>query len=113
MYLVAEQRVLKVNYPKKRSSESAIQVIFAPEPRQEPGEIIGVAVSILHSLVFIHVKKKGLFAFTMYGEFVWNMGPVFERFGYYQGCKGTLNDCHFSSAPVLDQCEGSIYVSYF
>ncbi|KAK2663083.1 hypothetical protein Ddye_001657 [Dipteronia dyeriana] len=112
MYLVAEERVLKVNFMKMGTSESATQVFFGPGPgQQKPGEIVGVAVSTLSSLVFINVKNRGLFAFAMHGQLLWSVGPVLDQFGYRQGCRRTVTDCYFTSVPVIDQCEASIYIS--
>ncbi|KAK4833407.1 hypothetical protein QYF36_004333 [Acer negundo] len=112
MYLVAEQTVLKVNFLKMGTSESATQVFFGPGPgQQKPDEIIGVAVSTLSSLVFINVKNRGLFAFAMHGQLLWSVGPVLDQFGYRQGCRRTVTDCYFTSVPVIDQCEASIYIS--
>ncbi|KAK0583967.1 hypothetical protein LWI29_005724 [Acer saccharum] len=94
------------------TSESATQVFFGPGPgQQKPGEIIGVAVSTLSSLVFINVKNRGLFAFVMHGQLLWSVGPVLDQFGYRQGCRRTVTDCYFTSVPVIDQCEASIYIS--
>ncbi|KAL5806049.1 hypothetical protein ACOSQ4_028782 [Xanthoceras sorbifolium] len=112
IYLVADKRVLKVNFLKMGTSESATQVFFGPGPgQQDPGEIIGVAVSTLNSLVFINVKNRGLFAFTLLGKLLWSAGPVLDQFGYRQGCRRTVTDCYFTTVPIIDQCEASIYVS--
>ncbi|KAK3204154.1 hypothetical protein Dsin_018200 [Dipteronia sinensis] len=90
------------------TSESATQVFFGPGPdQQKPGEIMGVAVSTLSSLVFINVKNRGLFAFAMHGQLLWSVGPVLDQFGYRQGCRRTVTDCYFTSAPVIDHCEAS------
>ncbi|KAI9152900.1 hypothetical protein LWI28_002715 [Acer negundo] len=108
MYLVAEQTVLKVNFLKMGTSESATQVFFGPGPgQQKPDEIIGVAVSTLSSLVFINVKNRGLFAFAMHGQLLWSVGPVLDQFGYRQGCRRTVTDCYFTSVPVIDQYASS------
>lgn len=112
MYLVAENRVLKVDFLKIGTSESATQVFFGSGAGKEgTGEIAGLAVSTLSSYVFINVKNRALFTFMARGELLWSFGPVLDQFGYRQGCMKSVADCYFTSVPVIDQCEASIYVS--
>lgn len=113
IYVVAEDRVLKINPLNIGGSESAVEVFFGPkQPGAEtPGEIVGVAVSISSSRVLIAVKKRGLFAYRLHGKLVWSAGPVLYQHGFRLGCRKSLADCYFSSAPVIDHCEASIYVS--
>lgn len=105
--------MLKINPLNIGGSESAVQVFFGPkQPGAETsGEIVGVAVSISSSRVLITVKKRGLFAYRLHGKPVWSAGPVLYQHGFRQGCRKNLADCYFSSAPVIDHCEASIYVS--
>ncbi|CAI9109987.1 OLC1v1009937C1 [Oldenlandia corymbosa var. corymbosa] len=107
IYLVAENRVLKVNPFNVGTSESAVEEFFGPEPE----EIIGLDVSVSSSCVIINVRNRGLFAYRLYGQMIWSAGPLIYQHGYRQGCKNNVTDCSFSSSPVIDHCEASIYVS--
>ncbi|KAE8673892.1 putative Serine-threonine protein kinase, plant-type [Hibiscus syriacus] len=111
IYLIAENRVLQINIIKIGTSEPAIQVLFDPGPGERGDEIVGIAVSTLCSSVIINVENRGLFAYLMRGELLWSIGPVMNQYGYRQGCRKNVSDCYFSSAPVIDQCEASIYIS--
>ncbi|XWS22204.1 hypothetical protein CRYUN_Cryun29cG0014100 [Craigia yunnanensis] len=112
IYLIAENRVLQINIMKVGTSEPAIQVFFGPGPGQQGGdEIVGLAVSTMSSSVFINVKNRGLFVYLMRGQLLWSAGPVLDRYGYKQGCRKDASDCYFASAPVIDQCEASVYIS--
>ena len=111
--MVAENRILKINFKNTGISEPSVEVFFGPEPSQHAeAEIIGVSVSTLSSIIFINIKNRGLFAYQSHGNLVWSVGPVLYQFGYRQGCRKNLTDCYFMSAPMLDQCEASIYVSF-
>ncbi|XP_021888000.1 protein GAMETE EXPRESSED 3 isoform X3 [Carica papaya] len=112
IYLIAEDRVLKVDLKKNGTSGSAAENFFSPGPGQEgPIEIIGLAVSTLSSSVFINIKNRGLFAFSTNGRPLWIAGPVLKQFGYRIGCRKAVTDCFFASVPVIDRCEASIYIS--
>lgn len=112
VYLVAENRVLKVDLLKIGTSESATQVFFGTGAGEEgTGEIAGIAVSTSSSSVYINVKCRALFAFMTHGQLLWSAGPVLDQLGFRQGCTKSDADCSFTSVPVIDQCEGSIYVS--
>ncbi|XP_048328207.2 protein GAMETE EXPRESSED 3 [Ziziphus jujuba] len=112
IYVVAENRILKINLLKVGTSEPAAQVFLSFEPDKERnGEIIGLSISTLVSSLFINIRSRGLFAYTMRGKLLWSAGPVTDRFGYRQGCRKNVTDCYFTSAPVIDQCEASIYIS--
>lgn len=102
IYLVAEDRVLRVN----PLNISSVEVFFGPEA----GEIIGLAVSISSSCVIINVKNWGLFAYRLHGRLLWSAGSVLYRHGYRQGCAKNVTDCYFSSVPVIDHCEAAVYV---
>ncbi|XP_027357154.1 protein GAMETE EXPRESSED 3 [Abrus precatorius] len=114
IYLVADNRILMINYGNIGASEPAAEVFFGPQPDQHAeAEIIGFSVSTLGlgSTVFISIKNRGLFAYKSHGRLLWSVGPVLNQFGYRQGCKKNLTDCYFASVPVLDQCEASIYIT--
>ncbi|KAJ1412796.1 WD40/YVTN repeat-like-containing domain superfamily [Sesbania bispinosa] len=112
IYLVADNRILLINYGNIGTFEPAAEVFFGPEPGQQAeAEIIGLSVSTLSSTVFINIKNQGLFAYRSHGRLLWSVGPMLYQFGYRQGCRKNLTDCYFASVPVLDQCEASIYIS--
>ncbi|XP_059452611.1 protein GAMETE EXPRESSED 3-like [Corylus avellana] len=110
IYLVAENRVVKITFLNIGTSEAAAEVFFSQVPGEE-FEIIGLSVSTLSSSVFINVKNRGLFAYMTRGQLLWSAGPVLYRFGYRQGCRKNVTDCFFTSVPMVDQCEASIYIS--
>ncbi|KAF6160860.1 hypothetical protein GIB67_041914 [Kingdonia uniflora] len=112
VYLIAENRVLKVDPFNIGTSESTVEVFFGDKSTSVvPDEIIGISIGMLSSALFINVKNRGLFAYMLRGQFLWSAGPVLYRSGYRQGCWKNITDCYFTSAPVVDQCEGSIYIS--
>ena len=110
IFLVAENKVLRINPLNIGTSESAVEVFFGSDPGEEGSEIIGISVSTLSSSLFINVKKRGLFAYRLQGQLSWTTGPVLYQSGYRQGCRKNDIDCYFASTPVIDQCEASIYV---
>lgn len=96
------------------TSESTVDIFFGPNSTSGgSGEIIGIAISIWYTSLFVTIRNRGLFAILFRGDLLWSAGPLLYRFGYRQGCKKNLTDCYFSSAPVVDQCEGTLYVSVF
>ena len=105
--MVEENRVLKIN-PLNNDPYSTVQEFFGPEP----GEIIGLAVSVSSSCVIINVRNRGLFAYRLQGQLLWTAGPVLYQHGYRQGCRKNISDCYFSSNPVIDHCEANIYVRF-
>ncbi|MCL7023803.1 hypothetical protein MKW94_004761 [Papaver nudicaule] len=112
VYLVAENKILKINPPNARNPESTFEVFFGDTLTTEgSNKISGMAVSVISSLVFITVENRGLFAYTLRGQRLWSAGPVLYRSGYRIGCKRNITDCYFTSAPVVDQCEASVYIS--
>ncbi|KAI3452129.1 hypothetical protein Pfo_008794 [Paulownia fortunei] len=112
IYLVAENRVLKLYPPKIGTPEAAVEVFFGPGQGTEgSGEIIGVCASISSSCVLINVKNRGLFAYRLHGQLLWSAGPVLYQHGYRQGCKKNITECYFTSVPVIDHCEASIFIS--
>ncbi|KAK7273195.1 hypothetical protein RIF29_14244 [Crotalaria pallida] len=112
IYLVADNRVLMINFGNTGTSEPVVEIFFGPEPGQQAEvAIIGVSVSTLSSTVFINIKDRGLFAYRSHGLLLWSLGPMLYQFGYRQGCKQNLTNCYFASVPMLDQCEASIYIS--
>ncbi|KAK9090977.1 hypothetical protein Sjap_024154 [Stephania japonica] len=111
IYLIAENKVLKINPPSNGASESTAEIFFGDESTTGGSEeIIGISISVVSSYMFINVKERGLFAYMLNRQFLWSAGPVLYQFGYRQGCKKNISNCHFTSSPVVDQCEGSIYV---
>ncbi|KAJ6402645.1 hypothetical protein OIU84_014699 [Salix udensis] len=109
LYLVAENRVLKINFSNVSSSPPAVEVFFGPEKGQAgAGDIIGLAESTLSSSVFINIKNRGLFAYKMHGKLHWSAGTVLSQYGYSLGCRKGVKDCSFSSTPVVDRCEASL-----
>ncbi|GMP28477.1 hypothetical protein CsSME_00004001 [Camellia sinensis var. sinensis] len=111
IFLVAENKVLRINPLNIGTSESAVEVFFGSEAGDEEGEIIGLSVSMLSSSVFINVKNKGIFAYRLQGQLLWIAGPLLYQSGYRQGCRKNDKDCYFTSTPVIDQCEATIYIS--
>ncbi|XP_009772084.1 protein GAMETE EXPRESSED 3 isoform X1 [Nicotiana sylvestris] len=110
IYVVAEDRVLKINPLNVGSSETAVELFFGTES-ERPGEIIGLAVSMSTSSVLINVKNRGLFSYRLHGKLHWSAGPVLYQRGYRQGCRKNITECYFSTVPVFDHCEASIYIS--
>ncbi|WCJ25394.1 gamete-expressed 3 [Euphorbia peplus] len=113
IYLIAENRILDINYIDSGPYFSPTsEVFFGPEKgHQGAGELIGFAVSTLSSSLYINFKNRGLFAFTTSGKLLWSVGPVLFQAGYNLGCRKALTHCYFSSVPVLDLCEASLYIS--
>ncbi|KAG6515131.1 hypothetical protein ZIOFF_025516 [Zingiber officinale] len=71
-----------------------------------------VAVGMEFEAVGIEIEKRNIFGRRRSREqLLWSAGPLLYRFGYRQGCKKNTTDCFFNSVPVVDQCEGTIYVS--
>lgn len=111
--MVAESRVVQITFPNTETSEATAQVLFGAEAgQQEAGEIIGLSLTTLTSTLFINIKNRGLFAYKSDGRLRWSVGPVLYQFGYRQGCRNNLTDCFFTSVPVLDHCQASLYVSF-
>ncbi|CAL1390760.1 unnamed protein product [Linum trigynum] len=108
MFLVADDRVLKINVKHIGTSVPAEEVFFG---QKGGGEIIGVAVSTMSSTVFINVENRGLFACDMNAKLVWSAGPLLSQSGYRLGCRRGIKDCYFASVPVIDQCEASLFIS--
>ncbi|KAL1205847.1 Protein GAMETE EXPRESSED 3 [Cardamine amara subsp. amara] len=105
MLVLAENRILRVSFP-RNGTKSEPELFF------DPGEtILGFAVSISSSSVYITVKNHGLYAYNMLRQQLWIAEPKTERFGYRLGCRKDYNNCKFDSRPVVDSCEASIYIS--
>ncbi|EOA20187.1 hypothetical protein CARUB_v10000483mg, partial [Capsella rubella] len=105
MLVLAENRILRVNFPRNGTK-------FEPELFFDPGEtILGFAVSISSSSVYITVKNHGLYAYNMLRQQLWIAEPKTERFGYRLGCRKDYDNCTFDSRPVIDSCQGSIYIA--
>ncbi|XP_073108714.1 protein GAMETE EXPRESSED 3 isoform X3 [Elaeis guineensis] len=112
IYLIAEDRILQVIPSNIGTSEARVKIFFGQNSTVGgSGKIIGLSISILYSSLFVTIKNRGLFAILLHGELLWSAGPVLYRFGYRQGCKKNTTDCYFSSAPIVDQCEGALYIA--
>ncbi|KAM0849970.1 hypothetical protein ACQ4PT_053378 [Festuca glaucescens] len=114
IYLVTEDnKVIKISPQSLQTSAPSSEVFFSHNPA--PGrseEIIGLSTSSSYSSLFITIANRGLFSFSLRGgQLQWSAGPVIDRFGYRLGCKRNISGCYFSSAPVVDQCEGTLYIS--
>ncbi|XP_020700985.1 protein GAMETE EXPRESSED 3 isoform X1 [Dendrobium catenatum] len=111
IYLIAEDRILKVTPSNIGNLKFTSEVIFGPNSTiGGSGEIIGLSISILYASIFLTIKNRGLFALSFHGKLLWSAGPILYRFGYRQGCKENSRDCYFCSTPVVDQCEGTLYI---
>lgn len=112
VYLVAEDKVIKVTPRNVHTSKPASEVFFSHNATSSgrSEEIIGLAVSGSYSSLFLTIRNRGLFAFSLRGELQWSAGPALDFFGYRLGCKRNVSGCYFDSAPVVDQCEGVLYV---
>ncbi|CAA0828349.1 Unknown protein [Striga hermonthica] len=111
IYVVAEERVLKIYPLRIGTSEAPVEVFFGPAQGKEgPDEITGLSASISSSCVLVNVKNRGLFALRLTGQLIWSAGPVLYRHGYRQGCRKNITECYFTSKPVIDQCEASIFI---
>ncbi|KAH6791290.1 hypothetical protein C2S51_006296 [Perilla frutescens var. frutescens] len=112
IYLVAENRVLKIYPLRIGTDEAPVEVFFGLRQGEEgAGEIIGISASLSSSCVLINVKNRGLFAYRLHGQLIWSAGPVLYQHGYRQGCRKNVTDCYFTSAPAIDHCEASIFIS--
>lgn len=106
MLVLAENRILRIDFPRNGTKSE-------PEMFFDPGEtILGFAVSISSSSVYITVKDHGLYAYNMIRQQLWIAEPKTERFGYRLGCRKDYENCKFDSPPVIDSCEASIYVTF-
>jgi hypothetical protein len=113
IYLVTEDnKVVKITPQNLQTSAPSSEVFFSHSPAPGRSEqIIGLSTSSSYSSLFITIANRGLFSFSLHdGQLQWSAGPVIDRFGYRLGCKGNISGCYFSSAPVVDQCEGTLYV---
>uniref|UniRef100_K3XR67 Protein GAMETE EXPRESSED 3 n=1 Tax=Setaria italica TaxID=4555 RepID=K3XR67_SETIT len=111
VYLVAEDKVIKVTPPNAHTAKPASEVFFsynATPGRSE--QIIGMSVSGSYSSLFLTIRNRGLFVFSLQGELQWSLGPVLDWFGHRLGCEGNVSGCYFDSAPVLDHSGGAIYI---
>ncbi|KAL5226800.1 hypothetical protein ABZP36_015065 [Zizania latifolia] len=112
IYLVAEDKVMKITPKKLHTTDPPSKVLFSHN--STPGrseEIIGFSISGSYSSLFLTIRNRGLFSFSLHTGIEWSAGPMLDRFGYRLGCKTNISGCYFNSAPVVDQCEGTLYVS--
>jgi hypothetical protein len=114
VYLVAEDKVMKVTPPNAHTAKKPASEVFfsynATPGRSE--EIIGMSVSGSYSSVFLTIRNRGLFVFSLQGELQWSLGPVLDWFGHRLGCEGNVSNCYFNSAPILDHSGGTLYVRF-
>ncbi|XP_078169261.1 protein GAMETE EXPRESSED 3-like isoform X2 [Carex rostrata] len=108
IYLVAENTVLKINPSKIGSIQPPSKVLFSHNSSEE---ILGLSISPSYLSFFITVRNRGIFSFLLRGELQWSIGPTLRRLRYTQGCMADQLNCYFNSAPVVDLCEGTLYVS--
>ncbi|XP_042021195.1 protein GAMETE EXPRESSED 3-like [Salvia splendens] len=106
IHLVAENKVLKIYPLRIGTNEAPVEVFF-----ECAEEIVGIAASLSSSCLLINVNNRGLFAYRLYGQLFWSAGPVLYQHGYRQGCRRNVTDCYFTSAPVIAQCEASIFMT--
>ncbi|CAO2203951.1 unnamed protein product [Urochloa humidicola] len=110
VYLVAEDRVIKVTPRNAHTATPASEVFFsynATPGRSE--EIIDLSVSGSYASLFLTIRNRGLFVFSLQGELQWSLGPVLDWFGHRLGCEGNVSACYFD-APVLDRLGGALYI---
>ncbi|CAN1788491.1 Protein GAMETE EXPRESSED 3 [Linum perenne] len=108
LFLVGGDTVSMINFQNIGTSVPAEEIFFGQEGA---GEILGIAVSTLTCTVFINVRSRGLFAYSINGKLLWSAGPLLFQFGYRLGCRHGVENCYFASLPVIDQCEASLYIS--
>ncbi|KAK9700151.1 hypothetical protein RND81_08G220300 [Saponaria officinalis] len=112
VYIVAENRVLKIGSLRAEMVEPTIELVFGNESSEaKTEEIIGIATSMITSSIYINVEDKGLLAYSLRGHLRWSVAPMVNKSGYTQGCKANVSDCRFISAPVIDYCDSIIYIS--
>lgn len=112
IYLVAEDKIIKIIPQNIHTTDPASEVFFSYN--STPGrseEIIGLSISGSYSSLFLTIRNRGLFSFSLRTRLQWSVGPVLDRFGCRLGCKRNISSCYFNSAPVVDQCEGTLYIS--
>ncbi|KAH9626510.1 hypothetical protein KSS87_022137 [Heliosperma pusillum] len=108
VYIVAENKLFKIS----SWGTPKVELFFGNESSDTKlEEIIGITASMLMSSVYISSKDKGLFAYSFSGHLRWTTVPMINQLGFSQGCKANVSDCFFTSAPVIDPCHTSIYIS--
>ncbi|XP_056696594.1 protein GAMETE EXPRESSED 3 isoform X2 [Spinacia oleracea] len=112
VYIIAENKVLRINSLSVVASDPAVELLFGNETTGGTSdEILGLSASMLTSSVYVNIKNKGFFAYSLRGRLRWSALPVLNQFGYSQGCNKNVTDCYFTSSPVFDSCESSVYIS--
>ncbi|KAL9231346.1 hypothetical protein vseg_006585 [Gypsophila vaccaria] len=112
VYIVAENKVFRVSTMRAYMVEPTIELFFGNESSEaKTEEIIGIATSMITSSIYINVEDKGLLAYSLRGRLRWSIVPMVNQSGYTQGCNANVSDCRFISAPVIDYCDSSIYIS--
>lgn len=108
--MVAENTVLKINPSKIGSIQPPSKVLFSHNSSEE---ILGLSISPSYLSFFITVRNRGIFSFLLRGELQWSIGPTLRHLRYTQGSMVDQLNCYFNSSPVVDLCEGILYVRYY
>uniref|UniRef100_J3L1P6 Uncharacterized protein n=1 Tax=Oryza brachyantha TaxID=4533 RepID=J3L1P6_ORYBR len=112
IYLVAEDKVIKITPKKLHTADPPSEVFFSYN--STPGrseEIIGLATSGVYSSLLVTIRNRGLFSFSLRTGLQWSAGPMLAYFDCRLGCKTNISGCYFISAPVVDQWEETVYLS--
>ncbi|KAL8161096.1 hypothetical protein V2J09_012585 [Rumex salicifolius] len=108
IYLVAENRILKIKFMNIGTTAPVVETFLYP---RKDFEIIALSSSMITSSVFVSIKNSGLYVYTFHGKLRWMLMPVVHSLGYRQSCRKNITDCYFTSGPVIDHCEANIYIS--
>ncbi|CAO2836889.1 unnamed protein product [Amaranthus hypochondriacus] len=112
VYIIAENQVLRINVWSHGTSHPIVVLSWGNASTQETSkEVLGLSTSMSTSSVYINIKNEGLFAYSKRGKLRWNALPVLNQFGYSQGCQKNVTNCYFTSSPIIDSCENSVYIS--
>ena len=114
VYIIAENQVLSINVRSHGTSHPIVVLFWGNASTQETSkEVLGLSTSMSTSSVYINIKNEGLFAYSNRGKLRWNALPVLNQFGYSQGCQKNVTNCYFTSSPIIDSCENSVYVCMY
>ena len=102
IYLVAENKVLKIYPLRIGTNEAPVEVFF-----ECAEEIIGIAASLSSSCVLINVKNRGLFAYRLYPMMTRTPDLLVRGEASYLGTD--LYGFHKGQMPHLEK----IHVCYF
>ncbi|KAJ4768682.1 Protein GAMETE EXPRESSED 3 [Rhynchospora pubera] len=107
IYLIAENTVLEINPSRIGSFMPPSKALYSHNSSEE---ILGLSISPEYLSIFITIRNRGLFSFFL-RDIQWSIGPTLQWLGYTQGCMNDPLNCYYNSAPVVDLCEGTLYVS--